>query len=105
MTVRHGSRHESWNTTARSGPGRDTFLPLIRISPLVAGIKPSTTNRNVVLPHPDGPTIDTNSFSTITRSSPESATRPVPELPLSYARLICRDSNLTFMIAPRVAAH
>ena len=33
--------------------------------PEVAGISPSTTERNVVLPQPDGPTIETNSPSMI----------------------------------------
>jgi hypothetical protein len=41
--------------------------------PEVAAIKPSTTDRNVVLPQPDGPTIATNSPSMICRLTPSSA--------------------------------
>ena len=62
-TVRHGSSDASWNTTARSGPGLVTTLPSTRMRPALAAMRPSTTDRNVVLPQPDGPTIETNSPS------------------------------------------
>src|SRR5262249_47173715 len=71
---RHGSSEASWNTTARSGPGFVTSRPSTRMRPALAAIKPSTTERNVVLPQPDGPTIDTNSPSMIFKSTPSSAT-------------------------------
>jgi hypothetical protein len=41
--------------------------------PAVAAISPSTTDRNVVLPQPEGPTIETNSPSMTSRSTPSSA--------------------------------
>jgi hypothetical protein len=45
--------------------------------PDVAAIRPSTTDRNVVLPQPDGPTIETNSPSMIRRFTPSSAVNRV----------------------------
>src|SRR5262249_33958271 len=58
---------------ARSAPGSVTACPSTRMRPALAAIKPSTTERKVVLPQPDGPTIDTNSPSMIFRSTPSSA--------------------------------
>src|SRR6478672_7887022 len=49
----------------RSGPGGPTGRPLSRRSPAVAGSKPPRMCRNVLLPHPDGPTMETNSCSSI----------------------------------------
>src|SRR6185312_13708086 len=46
-------------------PGPVTGLPSICTSPALACSSPATIRRNVVLPHPDGPTIEMNSPSAI----------------------------------------
>src|SRR5271165_7500372 len=47
----------------RSGPGAPIGRPLSRTCPPVAGSKPPTMCRNVLLPQPEGPTMETNSCS------------------------------------------
>src|SRR5580698_9616534 len=58
---------------ARSVPGPESFLPCIRISPESGLIRPSRILRKVLLPQPDGPTIDTNSPSATSISKLPSA--------------------------------
>src|SRR5882757_5225172 len=48
-----------------SAPGGPIGRPLRRRSPPLAGSKPPRMCRNVLLPHPEGPTIETNSCSSI----------------------------------------
>ena len=61
MTVRQGSSPNSWNTMALSTPGPVIFLPPISISPASGLSSPSSTFRKVLLPQPEGPTMETNS--------------------------------------------
>ena len=70
MTVRHGSSPNSWKTMARSIPGPVIFLPPISSSPTFGRSSPSSTFRKVLLPQPDGPTMETNSplFSSMRKS-------------------------------------
>src|SRR5438105_1392055 len=84
VTVRHGKRLGCWNTIARSGPGAAISRPSSTSEPDSIGMRPSTALRNVVFPQPDGPTIDTNSPSSIRRSTPWTATRPSPVLCRRY---------------------
>src|SRR5262249_23939209 len=66
--------------------------------PALAGIKPSTTERNVVLPQPDGTTIDTNSPSMIFKSTPSSATSRVLVRGWTYSSGMSCASSLAFMM-------
>src|SRR4029453_2393146 len=66
--------------------------------PALAAIKPSTTERNVVLPQPDGPTIDTNSPSMIFRSTPSSATSWVLVRGWTYSSRMSCASSLAFIM-------
>src|SRR5262249_2874867 len=97
-TVRHGSRDASWNTTARSGPGFVTTRPSTRMWPALAAIRPSTTERNVGLPQPEGPTIDTNSPSMILRSTPSSAKSRVLVRGWTYSSRMSCASSLAFIM-------
>src|SRR5438876_237374 len=99
-TVRHGSSEASWKTTARSGPGFVTAWPSTRMRPAVAAMRPSTTERNVVLPQPDGPTIATNSPSVTFRSTPSSATSRVLVRGWKYSRRMSCASSLAIIVAP-----
>src|SRR5436305_3743296 len=49
----------------RSGPGGPIGRPLRRKSPPLAGSKPPRMCRNVLLPQPEGPTMETNSCSSM----------------------------------------
>src|SRR6516225_4411786 len=51
-----------------------TSLPSINILPLVGSSKPAIIRRVVVLPEPDGPSIEKNSPSYTSRSTPATAT-------------------------------
>jgi hypothetical protein len=53
----------SWKTSAISSGGDVTALPLRNAAPEVGASNPATHFRSVVLPHPDGPTTQTSSFS------------------------------------------
>ncbi len=75
-TVFQGNSANCWKTTARSGPGCVTALPLTLTMPALGGSKPATMRRQVVLPQPDGPTIATNSLSAISRLMSSSAFTP-----------------------------
>src|SRR5437016_4768988 len=68
--------------------------------PLVAGIRPSTTERKVVLPQPEGPTIETNSPSMTCRSTPSSAASRVLVRGWKYSNRTPRASSLAFMARP-----
>ena len=54
-TLRHGSRLGSWNTYAVRGE------PTTSTRPVVGSARCAINRRIVVLPQPDGPTIETNS--------------------------------------------
>src|SRR5215469_2070543 len=62
-TVRHGKSAYSWNTTPRSGPGAVTGRSSMSTVPVVGAMKPATIESHVLLPHPLGPTMLTNSLS------------------------------------------
>src|SRR5258708_4488133 len=62
LTVYQGKSAYSWNTTARSQPGPVISLPPTQISPRVGCSKPASRLSSVVLPQPEGPTSEKNSF-------------------------------------------
>ena len=64
-TDAHGmsDRLYSWKTSAISSGGEVTGLPFRNAAPEVGASRPATHLRSVVLPHPEGPTTQTNSFS------------------------------------------
>src|SRR3954470_5957610 len=53
-----------------------TTRPPMRISPSVSSSRPAVRRRTVVLPEPDGPTSTSSSPSSISRSTPSTATAP-----------------------------
>jgi len=53
--VIHGKSADSWKTTRRSTPGRETGLPSIVIEPLLGLSKPASRRISVLLPQPEGP--------------------------------------------------
>ena len=57
----------------RSGPGPVTGCPRNQMLPAVGRRKPPTRYSSVLLPHPLGPTIVTNSWSSIARSMDSTA--------------------------------
>src|ERR1700738_1784003 len=61
----------------RSGPGPPIGSPWRRTSPLVMGSKPPRMCRNVLLPQPEGPTMDTNSYSSDRTGSGPSDREPL----------------------------
>src|SRR5882724_7124090 len=67
-TVRQGKRLSVWNTKPRSRPGPLTGRPSSLTSPELAGSRPATMRRNVVLPQPDGPTTEMNSPRSMAKS-------------------------------------
>src|ERR1700682_3368673 len=62
-TLFQGNSANCWNTTDRSGPGPVTRLFPTVSEPVVGKSSPAAMRRHVVLPHPEGPTTATNSFS------------------------------------------
>src|SRR5687767_14507628 len=71
ITVRQGSSLGSWKTyPSRAGPPPSAVTVT---SPVVGSSMPDTMFRNVLLPHPDGPTIETNVWPLISKSRPSSA--------------------------------
>jgi hypothetical protein len=74
-------RPYSWNTSAISSGGDVTRFPRKSTSPLLGRSRPPTHFKRVVLPHPDGPTTQTNSRSATendTSSIARVAFAPVP---------------------------
>ena len=56
MPVLQGrSWSNSWNTTTRSGPGRETRRPSSSTAPRAGAMNPATDLSSVDLPQPDGP--------------------------------------------------
>jgi hypothetical protein len=80
-TVRQGKRLSVWNTKPRSTPGPLTGRPSSLTSPALAGSRPATMRRNVVLPQPEGPTTAMNSPRSTTRSMSCSARNSPNDLP------------------------
>ena len=76
-TFRQSSMIESWNTMPTSVCGRSTTRPPTLIAPRLYGMSPATILRIVVLPHPLGPTIATNSDWRMSRvTSTHASTAP-----------------------------
>ena len=73
LTVSQGNNAPSWKTIMRSGPVSSSFFPSSMISPPSGFSNPARILRKVDLPHPDGPTIHTNSPSFTVRFTPPSA--------------------------------
>jgi hypothetical protein len=61
ITVRQGSSESPWNTKPRSVPGLRTTRPSTVMEPPSLSTSPSRMRSSVVLPHPLGPTMATNS--------------------------------------------
>src|SRR5690349_22460 len=59
---------------------RVTGSPWTCTVPAVAGSSPETSDRVVDLPHPVGPTIETNSPAATSRSTSRIAVKPAPSL-------------------------
>ena len=55
------------------GPGDDSTWPSISIVPASAPMKPAIIRSVVVLPQPEGPSSETNSPSSSSRSKPATA--------------------------------
>ena len=53
----HGNSPKCWNTIDTIGNGFSTVCPSMRIAPELSWFNPPTQRSNVVLPHPDGPTM------------------------------------------------
>src|SRR5262245_29991518 len=66
--------------------------------PARAAIRPSTTERNVALPQPDGPPTDASSPSMIFRSTPSSATSRVLVRGCTYSNRMSCASSLAFIM-------
>src|SRR5262249_57829014 len=77
-TLFHGQGANCWKTTARSGPGPFTGCPPTITRPFVGASNPAASRRQVVLPHPDGPTRARTSLSATVRSIPSSAGKVLP---------------------------
>src|SRR5215469_1347383 len=77
-TVRHGKSAYSWNTTPRSGPGAVTGRSSMSTAPVVGGMNPATMESHVLLPHPLGPTMLTNSLSPTVKLRPLIASTASP---------------------------
>ena len=56
-----GNRCGCWNTMPTSGRGRCIGLPSTITAPLYGISRPAMVLSTVDLPHPDGPTMQTNS--------------------------------------------
>src|SRR4051812_25304726 len=80
-TVRQGNRLSFWNTKPRSPPGRCTARPSSKTSPELAGSRPATIRRKVVLPQPEGPTTEMNSPRSTSRLMSCSACRSLKAFP------------------------
>src|SRR5258708_7747424 len=67
-TVNQGNTPFSWNTKIRWGSGPDTGVPLTNTSPTAGLRKPAMMFSRVDLPQPEGPTMQTNSPRTTSKS-------------------------------------
>ena len=65
--LRQGSSVASWNTMPISGFGPFTGLPSSSTAPAVNACRPDIDQSSVVLPQPDGPTIETISPASTSR--------------------------------------
>ena len=67
----HGNNAKSWKTIPRSEPGAVHSLSPMVILPLVGWSNPAMDLRIVVLPHPEGPTMEISSpfFTSRVKSS------------------------------------
>src|SRR6266536_1568610 len=73
-TLSHGKLASSWNTTPiPAGTRSPTTLPSNVTVPALGTVRPASVSSSVVLPHPDGPTMVTNSPAARSRSSGPSA--------------------------------
>jgi len=59
IKLRHGSRFDSWKTNPIFSLGPVISSPSNKIFPVDGVIKPEIDHKRVVLPHPEGPTIET----------------------------------------------
>src|SRR5438477_164324 len=77
-TAFNGNSANCWNTTERLGPGPVTGFPATVTDPDVGNSRPAAIRRHVVLPHPDGPTIATNSLARTSKLTSSTAGRAWP---------------------------
>ena len=73
--LRQGRRLASWNTMPISGFGPVTGMPSSSTSPAVRPCSPDIDQSSVVLPQPDGPTIETISPSMMSSEQRSMASR------------------------------
>src|SRR6266545_3688094 len=87
-TVRHGRRTGSWNTMPMSRLGPSTGRPRKVTLPAERWSRPARIFSRVVFPHPDWPTIVTNSPATISTEMPARAcTCARPRVAYVFSRL------------------
>src|SRR5215216_4826525 len=96
----HGSseREYSWKTSAISGGGAVTRRPRSSTVPAVGSSSPDLHLSSVVLPQPDGPTTQTNSFSEIVK--PTEAIAWVAPSPSPYVLPSCETSSIVSLAHP-----
>src|SRR5205807_2498781 len=85
-------------TTAKPGGGPVTGAPSRRTTPAVGASSPAAQRNNVVLPHPDGPTTQTNSAGATAnvRSAIASTRRP----DASYTLRSAANSSIAASVVP-----
>src|ERR1700677_633839 len=93
--VRHGSRLECWNTTARSIPGPWILRPSIDTEPSSYGRSPAIMFSSEVVPQPLGPTMAMNSPSATDNDTSISAGASVPSRSSQYRLDTWLTSSLT----------
>jgi len=78
-TVIHGMSEKFWNTTMRSMPGRRISRPSRTTPPAEGRSRPAMMLSSVLLPHPEWPTIVTNSPCSMAKcTSRKTQTSPPP---------------------------
>src|SRR5260370_18155203 len=102
MTLIQGKSAGCWKTTPRSGPGPVIGSPASVTLPPVGRMKPANVCRRVVLPQPEGPTMQTKSPAEKARSIASSAcTGPSFE---GYSMVSFENSTNEFVIRSRYLA-
>jgi hypothetical protein len=102
-TVRQGNRLKCWKTTALSREGPTDGTPPISTSPSDWCKSPATIRSRVVLPHPLGPSRQTNWPAGTERSIPSIAGPEVPAKVLEIPR-ISTDPALDWFICVSFSA-
>ena len=88
-----GNSVGAWNTIPVSARGSVTMTPPIDTRPAVGASSPATSRSSVDLPHPDGPTRQTNSLRCAVSEMSSSATTSSP--PRETNVLVTRSRTIT----------